>query len=62
MILLAALSVSSMGGEIQAQKKQSSNANPKIIACIKNGDLACTSEFLATGGSANAVDENGVTL
>jgi ankyrin repeat protein len=47
---------------IQAQKKQSSTASPKIIECIKNGDVACTSEFLANGGNANAVDEKGATL
>ena len=62
MILLVALSVSSLCGTIQAQKKQSSPADPKILACIKNGDVACTSEFLATGGNANAVDEKGVSL
>ena len=61
-ILLVALSVSSLCGTIQAQKKQSSPANPKILACIKNGDVACTSEFLATGGNANAVDDKGVSL
>src|SRR4030095_2886345 len=59
---LVALSVSSMCGTIQAQKNQSSIANPKIIECIKNGDVACTSEFLATGGNANAVDEKGAPL
>lgn len=59
---LVALSVSSMCGTIQAQKNQSSTANPKIIECIKNGDVACTSEFLATGGNANAVDEKGAPL
>lgn len=62
MIGLVALSVSSMCGTIQAQKKQSSTASPKIIECIKNGDVACASEFLATGGNANAVDEKGATL
>jgi ankyrin repeat protein len=51
-----------MCGTIQAQKNQSSIANPKIIECIKNGDVACTSEFLATGGNANAVDEKGAPL
>ena len=59
---LVALSLSSMCGTIQAQKKQSSTASPKIIECIKNGDIACTSEFLATGGNANAVDEKGAPL
>ena len=59
---LVALSVSGMCGTMQAQKKQSSTAGPKIIECIKNGDVACTSEFLATGGNANAVDEKGVPL
>lgn len=59
---LVALSVSSMCGTIHAQKKQSSTASPKIIECIKNGDVACTSEFLATGGKANAVDEKGTPL
>jgi ankyrin repeat protein len=47
---------------MQAQKKQSSTAGPKIIECIKNGDVACTSQFLATGSNANAVDEKGVPL
>ncbi len=51
-----------MCGTIRAQKKQSSSASPKIIACIKSGDVACTSEFLATGGNANAVDEKGAPL
>ena len=59
---LVVLSVSSMCGTIQAQKKQSSTASSKIIECIKNGDVACTSEFLATGGNANAVDEKGAPL
>ena len=59
---LVALSVSSMCSTIQAQKNQSSTANPKIIECIKNGDVACTSEFLATGGNAKAVDEKGMPL
>ena len=45
-----------------SSKNQSSTANPKIIECIKNGDVACTSEFLATGGNANAVDEKGAQL
>ena len=49
-------------GTVQAQKKQSSIASPKIIECIKKGDVACTSEFLATGGKANAVDEKGTPL
>ena len=47
---------------IQAQKEQSSTASPKIIECIRNGDVACTSEFLSTGGNANAVDEKGMSL
>jgi ankyrin repeat protein len=59
---LAAFSVSSTCGTIQAQKKQSSTASLKIIECVKNGDVACISEFLATGGNANAVDEKGVPL
>lgn len=59
---LLALSVSAMCGTIQAQKTQTSTASPKIVECIKNGDVACTSEFLATGGKANAVDEKGASL
>lgn len=59
---LLALSVSTMCGTIQAQKTQTSTASPKIIECVKNGDVACTSEFLATGGKANAVDEKGASL
>jgi ankyrin repeat protein len=59
---LVALSVSSICGTIQAQKKHSSTASPKTIECIKNGDVACTSEFLATGGNANAVDEKRAPL
>lgn len=59
---LVALSVSSMSDTIQAQKRQVSTASPKIIECIKNGDVACTSEYLATGGKANAVDEKGAPL
>jgi ankyrin repeat protein len=47
---------------VQAQKKQSPSASPKIIECIKNGDLACTSQFLATGGNANAVEDKGAPL
>lgn len=62
MIGLVALNVSCMCGTIQAQKKQSSTASPKIIECIKSGDVPCTSEFLATGGNANAVDEKGAPL
>jgi len=46
----------------QAQKKHAPTAGPKIIECIKNGDVACTSEFLATGGKAKAVDEKGSPL
>ena len=59
---LGALSVSCMCATIQAQEKQSSTATPKIIECIKNSDVACTSEFLTTDGDANAVDEKGVSL
>jgi len=59
---LVTLIVSSMCGTIQAQKKQSSTASPKVIACIKNGDVACISQFLETGGHANAVDEKGMSL
>jgi len=59
---LVTLIVSSMCGTIQAQKKQSSTASPKVIACIKNGDVACISQFLETGGHANAVDEKGMPL
>jgi ankyrin repeat protein len=57
-----ALTVSSMCATIQAQKRQVSTASPKIIQCIKNGDVACTSEFLANSGNAKAVDERGVPL
>ncbi|HSE15993.1 MAG TPA: ankyrin repeat domain-containing protein [Pyrinomonadaceae bacterium] len=57
-----ALSLSGMGGTMQAQKEQLTTASRKIIECIKNGDVACTSEFLATGGNANAVDEKGMPL
>jgi hypothetical protein len=59
---LLALSVSTMCGTIQAQKRQTSTASPKIIECVKNSDIACTSEFLATGGKADAVDEKGAPL
>jgi hypothetical protein len=59
---LLGLSVSTMCGTIQAQKRRTSTASPKIIECVKNGDVACTSEFLATGGNANAVDEKGAPL
>ena len=59
---LVALSMSGMISIIQAQKKQAPTAGPKIIECIKNGDVACTSEFLATGGQAKAVDEKGSPL
>ena len=59
---LVALSVSSMSGTIQAQKRQASTASPKIIKCIKSGDVACTLELLATGSKANAVDEKGMPL
>ena len=47
---------------MQAQEKESATAGRKIIECIKKGDAPCTSEFLATGGNANAVDEKGVPL
>ncbi|HEX7773519.1 MAG TPA: ankyrin repeat domain-containing protein, partial [Pyrinomonadaceae bacterium] len=57
-----ALSASAMYGTIQAQKRQTSTASPEIIECVKNGDVACTSEFLATGSKANAVNENGMPL
>ena len=56
---LVAFSMSSM---IQAQEKQAPTAGPKIIECIKNGDVACTSEFLATGGKAKAEDDKGSPL
>ena len=59
LIGLVALSTSRLS---QAQKKQAPTAGPKIIECIKNGDVACTSEFLATGGKAKAVDEMGSPL
>jgi ankyrin repeat protein len=59
---LGALSVSRLCGSIQAQKSQALTASPKIVECIKNGDVGCTSEFFATGGKANAVDEKGAPL
>lgn len=43
-------------------KKSDINRKPKDHECVKNGDVACTSEFLATGGKANAVDEKGTPL
>ena len=58
-VALVALSMTSV---IQAQEKQAPTAGPKIIECIKNGDFACTSEFLSTGGKAKAVDERGSPL
>jgi ankyrin repeat protein len=51
-----------MCGSIQAQKSQATTASPKIVECIKNGDVVCTLEFLATDGKANAVDEKGTPL
>lgn len=61
-LFVTALVALSTSGMIQAQEKQAPTAGPKIIECIKNGDVACTSEFLATGGKAKAVDEQGSPL
>jgi ankyrin repeat protein len=47
-------------GVIRAQENLTPKASPKIIACIRNGDVVCVSEFLSRGGSAKGVDERGV--
>ena len=50
------------GGVIQAQNEPAPTASPKIIECIRNGDVGCVSEFLSRGGDAKAVDEKGTPL
>jgi ankyrin repeat protein len=50
------------GGVIQAQNKPAPTASPKIIECIRNGDVGCVSEFLSRGGNAKAVDEKRTPL
>lgn len=45
---------------IRAQENPAPTASPRIIACIRNGDVVCVSEFLSLGGSAKGVDEKGV--
>jgi ankyrin repeat protein len=47
-------------GMIRAQGNLSPTASPRIIACVKNADVVCVSEFLSRGGSAKGVDEKGV--
>lgn len=49
-------------GVVQGQDKSAPTADPKIIQCIKNGDVACVAEFLGTGGNARAVDEKKLPL
>jgi ankyrin repeat protein len=45
---------------IRAQENLAPTASAKTIACIRNGDVVCVSEFLSLGGSAKGVDEKGV--
>ena len=47
-------------GLTRAQENLAPTASPKIIACLRNGDVACVSEFLNHGGKLNGVDEKGV--
>ena len=49
-------------GVIHGQDKSPPTAGPKIVECIKTGDVACVTEFLSKGGSAKAVDEDGLPL
>ena len=56
------LAICGTSGLIQAQKKSTLTADPKIIQCIKNGDVACVTEFLGSGGNLKAVDEKGLPL
>ena len=46
----------------QGQNQSPPSAGPKIIECIKNGDVACVTEFLGSGGNPKAVDEKGLPL
>jgi len=47
---------------IQAQEKSAPTAGPKIIKCVRSGDVACVTAFLGSGGNAKAVDERGLPL
>ena len=49
-------------GVIRGQNQPAPTAGPKIIQCIKNGDVACVTEFLGSGGNLKAVDEKGLPL
>jgi ankyrin repeat protein len=54
--------MSGTGGVIHGQDKSTPIGSPKIIECIRIGDVACVTEFLSNGGSAKAVDERGRPL
>jgi uncharacterized protein len=59
-LLAVGLLMFSPFGVIRAQAKLAPTATPRIIACIRNGDVVCVSEFLSRGGSAKGADEKGV--
>ena len=49
-------------GVIRAQDNPAPTASPEIIACIRNGNVACVSEFLSRGGNTKSIDGKGVPL
>ncbi|HEX7297255.1 MAG TPA: ankyrin repeat domain-containing protein, partial [Pyrinomonadaceae bacterium] len=61
-LLVAGLALCGTSSAVQGQDKQARTAGPKIIECIRSGDVACVTEFLANGGNAKAVDEKGLPL
>jgi ankyrin repeat protein len=61
-LVAAGLLLFSSFGVIRAQENLAPTASPKTIACIRNGDVVCFSEFLSRGGSAKGVDQRGVPL
>lgn len=47
-------------GAVRAQEDSAPTTSVKVIACIRNGDVVCVSEFLNRRGSAKGADEKGV--
>ena len=61
-LFITGLVMCETAGVVQGQKKPTPTASPKILECIKSGDVACVTQFLGSGGNANAVDERGLPL
>jgi len=61
-LVASGLIIFGTSGVIRSQNQPAPTANPKVIQCIKNGDVACVTEFLGSGGNLKAVDEKGLPL